>query len=118
VARFFGGVNFVPGLKKGRQVDTALGALACPETSTPDGPVTVTIRPENVVFDASGGSNPVSGQVRRSDYFGTHARFTVDTAAGALEAVTDSGQVSHVRPGQNITLHLPPEKIWLLPGPG
>lgn len=119
IARFFGGVNFIPGVKHGACVATALGQLrpACPEAA-PDGPVIVTIRPENVQFSDCQRENSVPGCVLSHVYAGTHTRFKIavaDPALPPLEVVADAASQRHYPDGQAVHLHFPPAKIWLLP---
>ncbi|MCG3211795.1 MAG: Spermidine/putrescine import ATP-binding protein PotA [Anaerolineae bacterium] len=116
VAQFFGAVNFIPGVKKGRRVTTALGVLECAANGADDGPVTLTIRPENVGWGNGSDHNLIRGQVAASVYLGTHARFKVDAPPHALEVITAAAQASRIHPGQSVALHLPPDKLWLLPG--
>jgi ABC-type Fe3+/spermidine/putrescine transport system ATPase subunit len=116
IARFFGGVNFIPGHKKGRQVETPLGCfqVACPHL--PDGPITLTIRPENIQL-GGGAENGINGRILNHIYAGVHTRFRVQTNAPglpALELTADAASQRHYRDGDAVTLRFPPDKIWLV----
>ncbi len=118
VARFFGGVNFLPGHKWGAQVETSVGAFvpACCELA--DGPVTLTIRPENIAFGESRQENGVNGRILSHIYAGTHTRFNIalsDPDLPPLNVIADAASQHRYRDGDLVTLFFPPEKIWLMP---
>jgi putative spermidine/putrescine transport system ATP-binding protein len=123
VARFFGGVNFVPGLKRGCHLETELGVFRgegfC---RLPDGPATLTIRPEALRLCAAGGpENRTPATVRQCLYLGDRARFKLRTAGPAaidMEAVAPTAEMARFRQGQPVSLYLPPDKIWLIPAEG
>ncbi|MCB0168487.1 MAG: ABC transporter ATP-binding protein [Anaerolineae bacterium] len=122
VARFFGGINFIPGQKRGEQIETSLGLFQCQSGSLSDGAVLMTIRPENIRLDSNGADvNVAQGQIKHSIYMGTHARFKIlaenssNRPAIMLEVVTNAAGVNRFTVGQMVKLHLPPEKIWLVP---
>lgn len=119
VARFFGGTNFVPGIKCGSQVETALGLFHCPRSSgQPDGPVTLTIRPEHVQLCQNGSrQNVVEATIQSCLYLGLNTRFKVRPAQTSipLEIVTSTTPLEQFGEGQRVTLHFPPDKIWLAP---
>jgi ABC-type Fe3+/spermidine/putrescine transport system ATPase subunit len=48
VARFFAGVNFLPDVKRGPTVETAIGPLEVAAPDWPDGQVLLSIRPEAI----------------------------------------------------------------------
>jgi ABC-type Fe3+/spermidine/putrescine transport system ATPase subunit len=122
VARFFGGVNFIPGQKQGALVETGLGPLwsECParlNNGAPNGPVILTIRPENVQFCAGQPNNSVSGLIVGHVYAGTHTRFRVtvdDPRLPPLEVVADAASQNEYRDGDRVRLHFPPEKLWVM----
>ncbi|MCB8921847.1 MAG: ABC transporter ATP-binding protein [Ardenticatenaceae bacterium] len=119
IARFFGGVNFIPGHKWGAQVETAVGAFipSC-RSSQPDGPVMLTIRPENIRLCANGEEDRVNGRVLSHIYAGTHTRFKIATSdpdQSPLEVIADASLQHRICDGSPISLHLPPDKIWLMP---
>ncbi|MBE2202000.1 MAG: ABC transporter ATP-binding protein [Anaerolinea sp.] len=117
IARFFGGVNFIPGYKWGAQVETALGVFVPQCSDLPDGPALLTIRPENVQFGEDEADNGINGRILSHVYAGTHTRFKVATADPSLpplEVIAPAAANKQFHDGCPVTLYLPPEKIWLL----
>lgn len=118
VARFFGAVNFLPGTRAGHLVHTALGCFQVASLAQPEGPVTLTIRPENVRMcgsDQAPGENSIAGVVARRAYAGTHTRLKVEALGQRIEVVADALQGSRFADGDPVCLHFPPERLWLLP---
>ena len=121
VARFFGGVNFVPGVKREQRIETPLGVFECRAQTLPDGPALLTIRPENIQLSRNGPRpNVAQGRISEGVYLGTHARFKIDARPKAteqpipLEVVTEAAAISRFPLGQTVDLHFPPDKIWLV----
>jgi len=118
VARFFGAVNFLPGTRTGSLVHTALGCLHVATTAQPDGPVTLTIRPENVRLcgsDQAPDENSIAGVVARRAYAGTHTRLKVEAMGQRFDVVADAAEGGRFADGDPVCLHFPPERLWLLP---
>jgi len=118
VARFFGAVNFLSGTRAGSLVHTALGCFHVATTAQPDGPVTLTIRPENVRLccsDQAPSENSIAGVVARRAYAGTHTRLKVEAMGQRFDVVADASQGSRFADGDPVCLHFPPERLWLLP---
>jgi ABC-type Fe3+/spermidine/putrescine transport system ATPase subunit len=118
VARFFGGVNFLPATKQGTTLCTAWGEFTSPASPLPDGPVWLTIRPEQVRFTQNGATNRLPARILSRFYSGAHVRFKLQTATSTplrLEAISHTPETHHLQPGDEVALVLPPEKIWLLP---
>ena len=113
IARFFGGVNFLPGVKRGAQVQTALGLLNVNLQEIADGPVVVTIRPENIGL-GNDGENAVPGRILSHVYVGTHTRFRVRSGEHEFEIVADAASVERFRDGQTLSLQLSRDRIWLV----
>ena len=113
VARFFGGVNFIPGVKQGRVVQTKLGAIQIERGDHPDGPVLLTIRPEAIELGRNG-HNTLTGEVRAYDYRGAQAFCRVRVRE--LELQIALPPFRRLRPAQPLTLHLPPDRLHPLPG--
>jgi ABC-type Fe3+/spermidine/putrescine transport system ATPase subunit len=117
-ARFFGGVNFVPGTQHGPQVKTALGNFESTRHPLPDGPVLLAIRPENLQLrpaDSPPRPNSLRGEGEAVIYVGTHTRFKVKTAQHRFEVVAQAADSQHYHRCQSVQLHLPADKIWLVP---
>ena len=121
VARFFGGVNFLLGVKHGRLVETALGPLEISATNRPDGEVLVMIRPEAVEIARNGsGSAPSAtphnnlvGSIESYSFQGRVARCRAGVSDTQLQLTVPPYQ--QFRQGEKILLHLPRERIHLLP---
>ncbi len=121
VARFFRNENFLEGVKRGEQIETAAGTLtATNPTELADGPVLLTLRPEEVEVQSaptgtntSATNNCIEALVTASVYLGTHTQFLLDVggriwrANGAADAIA--------QPGDRVSIHLPAQRIWLLP---
>jgi ABC-type Fe3+/spermidine/putrescine transport system ATPase subunit len=113
VARFFGGVNFLKGVKRGTQVETPLGVLSTDSQEIPDGPVILTVRPENLRLGEDG-ENAVRAKVRSHVYVGTHSRFKVGAGEWQFEVVAEASTVQRFQDGEDLPLNFPREKIWLV----
>ncbi len=111
VARFFGGVNFLPGVKQGGVVETALGPLEVAYNNVPDGQVLVTIRPEAIKIGANGHNN-LPARVRAYNYRGLVAYCKAGIEDLELQVVAPPFRAFHE--GEEVTLHLPRERICLL----
>lgn len=114
IARFFGGVNFVAGTKKGGQVETPLGRFAVNAQPIEDGPVIVTVRPENLRL-GEGGENAIQAHICSHVYVGTHTRFKAEADESEFEIVADASSVERFQDGEVVPLKFPREKIWLVP---
>jgi len=112
VARFFGGVNFIPARKYGARLDTSLGPLEIPPSHLPDGPVLATIRPEAIEL-TSNGRNTVAAYVTEYSYHGLMAR--CQARVDGLELCVVAPPHRRYVVGESVMLHLPSELIWLLP---
>jgi ABC-type Fe3+/spermidine/putrescine transport system ATPase subunit len=114
VARFFGGENFVEGIKKGSQLISPIGLLQLGASDAADGLVTATIRPDAIEVDGRG-PNRIPARVLTVLYVGTHTRMSVDVLGTPL--VLTTGPHCHYRVGDEIIIDLPPERLVLVPGP-
>lgn len=112
VALFFGGKNIFQGTKKGQQVKTDLGLLEVAETGWPDGRVLLTIRPEAIQLGANGYNN-LQANVRSYSYRGSVASCEADVNGVELEVAAPP--YHRYRVGETVTLHIPRERISLLP---
>ncbi|MFQ5855003.1 MAG: ABC transporter ATP-binding protein [Anaerolineae bacterium] len=112
VARFFGGVNVFPAHKRGETIESAWGPLAVGQSPLPDGPVLATIRPEAIQFGPNG-TNTLSARVMAWTYLGESVRCVA--AADETELEISAPPYVSCRPGEIVTLHLPRERIWLMP---
>jgi ABC-type Fe3+/spermidine/putrescine transport system ATPase subunit len=114
IARFFRNDNFLEGTKTGAEVETRLGTLQTIITSDqPDGPVLVTVRPEDVQLGATSDNNCIEATVQSSVYMGTYTQLQLDVAGRPWRA-QGSADFSD-QSGETISVHLPRQRIWLLP---
>ncbi len=118
-ARFFGGVNFVPATKIGNSVQTAIGrfALQGAAVAVPDGPATLTIRPESLKIEPADTLNAVKAYVRSIIYVGTYTRYKVLAGSQELEVIGPSESVHVHKEGDTVLLQLLPDRLWLVPAP-
>jgi len=117
VARFFGGVNFIPGKVTRNGVETPLGRFHAPHCEIELGQALLSIRPEAVEIDRESvqTDNTLSGVVESRVYMGRYARFKVAAAGHTIEVTTEPSLYHQFTEGDALRLYLPPEKIWVLP---
>jgi ABC-type Fe3+/spermidine/putrescine transport system ATPase subunit len=146
VARFFGGVNFLRGERQENEVVTKLGVFkttpfaelveAAPVAApNKNGPVLLTIRPENVEILAEPAPNSFPAHVLSRMYVGTHTRLKIQPEVNPVaelveaepaevvtepvevhtfEIITDAAGIHTYQETQTVYVHFPPDKIWLL----
>lgn len=112
VARFFGGVNFIPGTAEGTRFRSALGDLTLPGPA-PAGDALLTLRPEALRLGP--GENALAAQVAGVTFLGTQSRIDLLVGGIALQALVAPDAARDLVPGQGITVSLPPGALWLLP---
>ncbi len=114
VARFFRNENFLPGQKQGNCVHTAVGNLSIQQsTAIADGPVILTLRPEQVLLAQPGAANCVSATVEQVDYMGTYLQIIVSLGPVMWRIHTSTDRT--IWPGETVQLCLPPQQLWALP---
>jgi ABC-type Fe3+/spermidine/putrescine transport system ATPase subunit len=111
VAEFFGGVNFLPAQKRGNVLETELGRLEI-DPSLPDGQAIATIRPEAIELGPNGHNN-LKVRIKTYNYHGMMARCLTGLGHVDLQFITPPHQQFQV--GQEIIIHIPRDRIWLLP---
>jgi putative spermidine/putrescine transport system ATP-binding protein len=123
IAAFFGNRNVLPGTKRGNRVQTSVGELRVADgAGVSDGAVHLLVRPEFVDTRSAAGraggpdENRVAVHIRRATYMGTHVRYRValDSTEWEVHAPGDTGKKGP-GPGGEMTVRLPPERIWLVP---
>lgn len=115
VARFFGGANFLSGIKQGQVVRTAIGPIEVMPSPLADGPVLLTIRPEAIEIGHNG-HNTFIADVQSYHYRGLTARCEASINDLHLHIVAQPFHA--LQAGEKIELHLPRERIQLLPEAG
>ena len=115
-ARFFGGVNFIEGVKRDNRLETHLGEFALNgHQSMPDGKFIATVRPEGLKMGVDGGQNTVRGQIVSRVYLGTYTRYRVRVEDQEFQVVAEAESVHTYNEGDIVPLVFPPEKLWLVP---
>ena len=117
MARFFGGLNFVPAMWTGETIETPMGgfSIEAPEpTGLPRaGPATLTIRPEHVQLGGAEGPNTCMGQLRQCIYVGTHTRCKVLVGGYEIEANSEPDRPGLLEEGGKVTVHFSPQHLWI-----
>ena len=114
VADFFGGVNFVTGSQDKGRFTSALGNWSAPRGIS-GGRGLATIRPEDIQICEHEGENVIAGTVVSHIYAGTHSRLKVQVGENLLHVVADAAAIKTYKNGTSVLLHLPAEKLWVLP---
>lgn len=112
VARFFGGVNLLPGHTAGGTFQSPLGPLPAPP-GTADGPGTLAIRPEAILLGPGPDTRPAI--LRASAFLGTQSRVTLDLDGTVLEALVNPGVAQSLTVGQTVGISLPRSALWVIP---
>ncbi len=112
VARFFGAENFIPGIKQGQVVHTALGLVEVPASPLADGPVLLTIRAEAIELGPNG-NNSFKARVQSTHFQGPTAYLKIGINETVLRMATPP--FSTYRAGDELDLRLPRERIGVLP---
>jgi ABC-type Fe3+/spermidine/putrescine transport system ATPase subunit len=115
VARFFGGVNFLPGRADGSGFHCALGCLPLP-AGAPSGPGLLTVRPEAIRLGPAKGAFPA--RVLSAAFLGTQGRITLGVGPVTLEALTSPDALAGLEPGSELSVNLPPDALWVVPEDG
>ncbi len=113
-ALFFGGQNFLAGTVNDDQFVTRFGSLRLSE-KTPNGPGTLTIRPENIrIGSTADGRNSVVASLIDKIYLGTQTRLQCQVGETQLQVIANPNDVLEYEPGQNIPLLFPENALWVL----
>jgi putative spermidine/putrescine transport system ATP-binding protein len=115
VARFFGGVNFIPGSARNGIFDGALGPLHLP-AGIADGAGLLTLRPEALRFGP--GPNQRTARIAAITFLGTQSRIDLSVAGESLQALVAPDMARSLTQGSDVTIAFPPEALWLLPSEG
>ena len=112
IARFFGSNNFLPGMKSGQSVHTAIGEVEIGTTAIEDGPVLLNVRPEVIEIGANGHNN-YPARVRSCRYGRPASHCQVAIGEVQLELVTSP--FHDLYDDLPIVVHLPKNRIQVLP---
>ena len=73
----------------------------------------LTVRPEDVRLNATAANNQVAVEVVSSVNMGTYTQLQLDVGGQRWQAHAPAGL--RLRQGETVTIHLPAQRIWLLP---
>ena len=111
VARFFGGCNFIRGRIKDGHFHSEFATVPTAQTNGNGHLRTATIRPEDILITTETTFN-LQGRVQKTSFEGSATRILVQCQGNRFVVLTSDADFS---PGQNVGLHLPPEKIRIFP---
>ena len=115
VARFFGGLNFLPGTVEDGLFKSAIGRFQATQGVVDRGPATLSIRPEAINMGvATDAPNTVMGTIRSHVYVGTHTRYKVSVGEHEFQVVTEPQAIRRFNDGDTVSVQLVPEQVWLL----
>jgi ABC-type Fe3+/spermidine/putrescine transport system ATPase subunit len=114
-AHFFRNDNFLPGVRRGDVVETALGKLEidASKVTQSDGDVMLTVRPEDVLLAHHSDNNLVPVKVLARVYMGTYSQVQLDVCGQKWLAHGPADFPA--KEGETISVQLPKSHIWLLP---
>lgn len=116
ISRFFGNVNFIPGVYADGEFDTAMGKFQADRSAVKAGPALMSIRPEAIEISRDNeGRNQIEGRVRSHVYVGTYARYKIAAGNFEFEVVTHPEAARVYGDGDAVRLRFPPNKIWVMP---
>ncbi len=116
IARFFGGLNFLPGTIADGVFDSKIGRFSAESGVISSGNALLSIRPESIELGvAEDANNTVTGKILSHVYMGTHSRFKVMVDDIQLQIVAEPQSIRHFHEGDDVRLRLAPEKVWVLP---
>ena len=111
VARFFGGCNFIQGRLKNGVFRSQFGDVPAPEINGNGHLRTATIRPEDILLSLDE-KYDLHGKIAKTTFEGSATRIWVKCRDTRFVVLTSDNDF---RPGQNVRLHLPPNKIRIFP---
>jgi len=118
VASFFGNHNHIAGELRDQTIESAIGTFQVEKSDKPlwpvPGGVCIHIRPESIEMMApcSGAPNCILGKITHRVYVGTHVKYSVDVAGRPWQVVA-SPLATEFNEGDDVSLHLPSDRIWL-----
>jgi iron(III) transport system ATP-binding protein len=119
VAEFVGGANILSGRWRrdagGPVLACAVGDVRCPGEGCPEGPGTVTVRPEGIALTTERPSpreNVFAAVVLGVQFLGAHHEYRVRVGSGELRVHASAGRPLAV--GEPAFVHIPPESCVAL----
>ncbi len=107
VARFFGGCNFIQGKVKDGMFRSEFGYTPVSAVNGNGHLLTATIRPEDIIISPEP-KYDLQGQVQKTNFEGSATRIWVQCKSTRFVILTSE---TGFAPGQQVGLHLPPDKI-------
>ncbi|MEM7442119.1 MAG: ABC transporter ATP-binding protein, partial [Pseudomonadota bacterium] len=117
IARFLGGVNFLPGKRQGDTVDTDIGNFRFAADGGGEQPPEqglLTIRPEQIVLGGSPTENTVHGKVVSRIFVGTYTRYRLALGDHRIEAVRSADVAGDFSEGDEIPVAFPADRVWMV----
>jgi len=111
VARFFGGCNFIEGRIKDGHFLSEFATVPTVQTNGNGHLLTATIRPEDILITPESKFD-LQGRIQKTNFEGSATRIWVQCKGNRFVVLTSDADFS---PGQEVGLHLPPEKIRIFP---
>ncbi len=112
IARFFGGRNFLSGIKQGHIVQTSIGRVEIPASPAPDGPVLLTVRPEAIEIGTNGHNNFLA---RVQMYNGRLPISRCQVSINGVPIHLTPPPFHNLNTDETIVVHFPRERICVLP---
>ena len=112
VAQFFGMTNLFPASIKSGIAQTALGPLRLANAVRDGSDGMIGIRPEHIAMRAD--ENGVTGLVTSRTYLGQQQRVTLRISHGDTEITMLAPAEMPIASGQEITVSLPAERLWVI----
>lgn len=112
-AAFFGNKNILEGEKRGSLFKCSQGMFEFLSSDVKDGKAYLLIRPENISFADTPGTNTMKVVIDRQIYMGTYNRYIAYIGDKKWEMFGDP-EVSINLEGREVNLYFPPDKIWML----
>lgn len=114
VARFFRNENFLRGVKRENQVETAVGTVTiADDNGLPNGPVVLTVRPEHAQITSGDAPNTLAATVDAITYMGGYLQ--VQIAIDHVRWFVHVPANMAIKAGTQVFVQLPPTHLWLLP---
>ncbi|MEG1520731.1 MAG: TOBE domain-containing protein, partial [Clostridia bacterium] len=112
VAEFFGCVNFIHGVQKGKTIDTKYGVLDLPKLKTEeDREVYLIVR--NECFEVSDEKGSFKAKIKSRIFMGTSVRYIIEANGEVLHMTLES--TTTYKEGDEISLKFIVEKLWAVP---
>ena len=116
VAQFFRSNNFLSGVRSGDIVRTDVGDITVDPDRVEggDGPVVLSVRPEDVELATHGadGENVIVGRIESPIYMGSHTQLVVTLGDDTWQVLGPASLSANQ--GEAISLRLPPEHVWIV----